>query len=262
MSYMTNRLRTQYRRAKKAMSPSWDSFTDLEAYQSTLKLLLICAAPVGALLAAGAAGWWTWYNTKIERRISELRSAEDNRVANAKALQEKGRADRLDAELAKANKTLADTKESLAQAHQSIASLVTTSNDIAATSKDISAKVSNRSSMLSAAARTKLVERLKKLPPKSIGCTPLNDSPEAAEFGADIRKLFAAAGCLSDGGIFLQGVSGINLRGVIVDPVKPEAQSVAVELAAALKEAGVPDVRIERAGPRSGSLVSVVVGAK
>ncbi|HEX4412361.1 MAG TPA: hypothetical protein VH107_01950 [Lacipirellulaceae bacterium] len=254
---MTNRLQALFQRARKAMSPSWDSLTDLEAYQTTLKLLLICAAPVGALLAASGAGWWTWYNTKIEKRISELRSANDNEKANAKAISEKERADQLNDELVKTNQSLAETKKSLTQANQSIADLV-------ATSKDTNAKVTDRLDLLTEEVKGKLVARLKKLPPQSVGFGLLDDS--AANFGAAIEQIMADSGCLSParviGGI---KVSGVSTRGIVVQWIAEDGKPVAAELVAAFKDAGIPDVVFSdsrRFLIKTGTLAQVSVGAK
>ena len=60
------------------MFPSWDSLSELEAFQSLLKTAAFWGAIVFGILAVLVGAWWAWYNNRIDDQIDALRTARDN----------------------------------------------------------------------------------------------------------------------------------------------------------------------------------------
>lgn len=180
------------------------------------------------------------YRTKLEDKIKELKSAAASQAAN-------DRANSLEEKLTKANEALVN---------------------LARTSQDISAKVTNRVSMLTPEVRSRIVERLKKLPAKSVGFVSAGNSPEAKDFGEAIEQLLRESGCLTPSNIQVSGMSvsgDIPTGDLVIQWIVAEGKPVAAELAAAFKDAGVPGVVLSDSRAfafATGKLAQVTVGLK
>jgi hypothetical protein len=220
------------------MFPSLDSpLPDLERAQE----LLNSVAFWGLLVIGFTVGVFgpiiSRYRTKLDEKITEKRAG----VASAEATT---RANNLQAELERAN--------------QSIASLLRINNEI-------SQKVTSRADMLTAEARTALVEKLKGLPPKGIGIITAEPTSESTEFATALADLLQKAGCLSGTGTTIGSNFGVNVTGrVLVQPTGQGNELIAEQIAAALKDVGIPDVGIQPAQPglRSGSHAQIIVRPK
>jgi hypothetical protein len=229
------------------MFPSLDSPLDiLQRAQDFWDSAAFWGLMIAGVLVAICGPALSTYRSKLEDKIKDLKAV-------AASQQATDRGDKLETELTKAN-------QSLAEANRALVSL-------AQTSQDISTKVTNRITVLTPEVRRKLVDRLKKLPPRSVGCVSLNQTPETTDFGGKIKEVLRDAGCLSPSEVHFSNstFSGIPQSGLIVDGFGAEGKPVAEELVAAFKEAGIPNVILSDGRAvfaKTGSHAQVTIGAK
>lgn len=140
------------------------------------------------------------------------------------------------------------------------------SEDAKAANAQIAVKLTNRADILTPESRSHLIERLKKLPAKSVFVFSSNETPESGEFAGVIIEVLKESGCFSGRSSFENVFVSPHSRGrVVIHRLNEENEADAKTLESALIESGIPDVVLDPSVPTifgRDSLLQITIKAK